>query len=106
MVGSATGKIHNRVSATIGRGCGRVRSCSQSGAHALPALRCRRGWGEMIRRFVHAVAVLLLVLGRTALVWAQSGQMQVEPHGSSSVLLEPLGAPGAVNSPLLFAAGD
>jgi hypothetical protein len=60
----------------------------------------------MIRRFVHAVAVLLLVLGRTALVWAQSGQMQVEPHGSSSVLLEPLGAPGAVNSPLLFAAGD
>jgi hypothetical protein len=62
--------------------------------------------GEMIRRFVHAIVVLLLLLGRTALVSAQSGQAHVEPQASSSVLLEPLGSPGAVNSPLLFGAGD
>jgi hypothetical protein len=60
----------------------------------------------MIRRFFHAVVTMLLVVCRTELVPAQSGQLQVEPKAGSSVLLEPLDSPGTVNSPQLFAAGD
>jgi len=74
--------------------------------HRLCATRVVGENGEMIRPFAQAAVVLFLVLSATALAPAQSMQVQLEQLAGSSVLLEPLGSPGAVNSPLLFAAGD
>src|SRR5262245_6825414 len=60
---------------------------------------------EMIRRFVPALTGVLLLFWQTAPAAAQSMPLAIEQHAGSGVLLESLGT-GAVNSPLLFAAGD